>query len=42
MDLRLVLRVERAKDGRLKAVLASPDQETNSIPIARSNLRATR
>jgi uncharacterized protein len=39
MDLRLVLRVEKAKDGRLKAMLASPDQETNNIPISAIELK---
>ena len=38
-DLRLVLRVEKAKDGRLKAMLASPDQGTNNIPISAIELK---
>jgi RNA polymerase sigma factor (sigma-70 family) len=39
MDLRLVLKVEKAKDGRLKAMLASPDQGTNNIPISAIELK---
>jgi uncharacterized protein len=42
MDLRLVLRVEKAEDGRLKAMLASPDQGTNNIPISAIELKGDR
>jgi pimeloyl-ACP methyl ester carboxylesterase len=33
IELRLVLKVEKGKDGVLKAALASPDQGANNIPI---------
>ena len=39
IELRLVLRVEKAKDGQLKAVLASPDQGANNIPISAIGLK---
>jgi uncharacterized protein len=39
MDLRLGLNVEKAKDGQLMAVLVSPDQETNTIPISAIELK---
>lgn len=39
MELRLVLRVEKGKDGKLKAVLASPDQGANNIPISAIGLK---
>ncbi len=34
IELRLVLQVQKGKDGALKATLASPDQGANSIPIS--------
>lgn len=34
IQLRLVLKVEKGKDGKLKALLASPDQGANDIPIS--------
>ena len=34
LELRLVLKVEPGKDGSLKAILASPDQGANNIPIS--------
>jgi pimeloyl-ACP methyl ester carboxylesterase len=34
VELRLALKVEKGKDGALKAVLASPDQGANNIPIS--------
>ncbi len=34
VELRLALKVEKGKDGRLKATLASPDQGANNIPIS--------
>jgi fermentation-respiration switch protein FrsA (DUF1100 family) len=39
MDLRLFLRVKKARDGRLKAMLASPDQGTSNIPISAIELK---
>jgi uncharacterized protein len=39
IELRLVLRVEKGKDGRLKAALASPDQGANNIPISAIELK---
>ena len=34
VELRLALKVEKGKDGRLKAALASPDQGANNIPVS--------
>ena len=42
IELRLVLKVEKAKSGPLKAALASPDQGASNIPITRSISRTTR
>ena len=39
IELRLVLKVEKGKDGVLKAVLASPDQGANNIPISAIGLK---
>ncbi len=39
IELRLVLRVEKQKDGQLKAALASPDQGANNIPISSIGLK---
>jgi pimeloyl-ACP methyl ester carboxylesterase len=39
IELRLVLRVEKGKDGTLKAALASPDQGANNIPISMIELK---
>jgi pimeloyl-ACP methyl ester carboxylesterase len=39
IELRLVLRVEKGKEGRLKAALASPDQGANNIPISTIELK---
>jgi uncharacterized protein len=39
IELRLVLRVEKEKEGKLKALLASPDQGANNIPISSIDLR---
>jgi pimeloyl-ACP methyl ester carboxylesterase len=39
IELRLVLKVEKGKDGALKAVLASPDQGANNIPISSIDLK---
>jgi pimeloyl-ACP methyl ester carboxylesterase len=39
IELRLVLKVEKGKDGRLKAALASPDQGANNIPISAIDLK---
>ena len=38
IEMRLVLRIEKQKDGRLKAMLASPDQGANQIPISSISL----
>jgi pimeloyl-ACP methyl ester carboxylesterase len=38
IELRLVLKVEKGKDGKLKAALASPDQGANNIPISAIDL----
>jgi pimeloyl-ACP methyl ester carboxylesterase len=40
IELRLVLKVEKGKEGRLKAELASPDQGANNIPISTIELKA--
>jgi uncharacterized protein len=40
IELRLVLKVEKGKEGRLKAALASPDQGANNIPISAIDLKA--
>ena len=39
VELRLVLKVEKGKDGPLKAALASPDQGANDIPISTIELK---
>jgi uncharacterized protein len=39
IELRLVLKVEKGKDGRLKALLASPDQGAANIPINSIDLK---
>jgi uncharacterized protein len=39
IELRLVLQVQKGKDGTLKATLASPDQGANSIPISAIDLK---
>ena len=39
IELRLVLQVQKGKDGALKATLASPDQGANSIPISAIDLK---
>jgi pimeloyl-ACP methyl ester carboxylesterase len=39
IELRLALKVEKGKDGVLKAVLASPDQGANNIPISAIGLK---
>jgi pimeloyl-ACP methyl ester carboxylesterase len=39
IELRVVLRVEKGKDDRLKAALASPDQGANNIPISSIDLK---
>jgi uncharacterized protein len=39
MELRLALKVEKGKDGNLKATLASPDQGANNIPISSIGLK---
>ncbi len=39
IELRLALKVEKGKDGALKAVLASPDQGVNNIPISAIGLK---
>ncbi len=39
IELRLVLKVEKGKDGALKAVLVSPDQGANTIPISAIGLK---
>jgi pimeloyl-ACP methyl ester carboxylesterase len=39
IELRLVLRVEKQKDGQLKAMLASPDQGANNIPVSSIELK---
>ena len=39
IELRLALRVEKGKDGNLKAGLASPDQGANNIPISSIGLK---
>ena len=39
IELRLVLKVEKGKDGTLKAALASPDQGANNIPISAIDLK---
>jgi pimeloyl-ACP methyl ester carboxylesterase len=39
IEVRLALKVEKGKDGALKAVLASPDQGVNSIPISSISLK---
>ncbi len=40
IELRLVLRVEKQKDGKLKAMLASPDQGADKIPISSIKLES--
>ncbi len=39
IELRIVLKVEKGKDGALKAVLISPDQSAQSIPISAIDLK---
>jgi uncharacterized protein len=39
IELRLALKVEKSKDGVLKAILASPDQGANDIPISSIGLK---
>jgi hypothetical protein len=39
IELRLALKVEKSKDGALKATLASPDQGANDIPISSIGLK---
>jgi uncharacterized protein len=39
IEIRLALKVEKGKDGALKAVLASPDQGANNIPISGIGLK---
>jgi pimeloyl-ACP methyl ester carboxylesterase len=39
IELRLALKVEKGKDGALKAALASPDQGANNIPISSISLK---
>jgi pimeloyl-ACP methyl ester carboxylesterase len=39
MELRLVLKVEKDKGGKLKASLASPDQGANNLPISAIDLK---
>ncbi len=39
MELRLVLKVEKGKDGKLKASLASPDQGAGNIPLSSIGLK---
>ncbi len=39
IELRLALKVEKEKDGALKAALASPDQGANNIPISSISLK---
>ena len=39
IELRLVLKVEKGKDGKLKASLASPDQGAGNIPISSIELK---
>jgi uncharacterized protein len=39
IELRLALKVEKGKDGALKASLASPDQGANNIPISSIGLK---
>ena len=39
IQLRLVLKVEKAKDGALRAALASPDQGAGTIPISSIRLK---
>src|SRR5262249_4783642 len=39
IQLRLALKVEKGKDGALKAALASPDQGANNIPISAIDLK---
>jgi pimeloyl-ACP methyl ester carboxylesterase len=39
IELRLALKVEKGKDGALKAALASPDQGANHIPISSIGLK---
>ena len=39
IELRLALKVEKGKDGALKATLASPDQGANNIPISSIGLK---
>ncbi len=39
IELRLVLQVQKGKDGALKATLASPDQGAKSIPISAIDLK---
>jgi len=38
-ELRIALKVEKGKDGALKAALASPDQGANNIPISSIGLK---
>ena len=39
IELRLALKVEKGKDGVLKATLASPDQGANNIPVSSVGLK---
>jgi uncharacterized protein len=39
VELRLALKVEKGKDGALKAALASPDQGANNIPVSSIGLK---
>jgi pimeloyl-ACP methyl ester carboxylesterase len=39
IELRLALKVQKSKDGELMAVLASPDQGANNIPISSISLK---
>ena len=39
IELRIALKVEKGKDGALKATLASPDQGANNIPISSIGLK---
>jgi pimeloyl-ACP methyl ester carboxylesterase len=39
IELRIALKVEKGKDGALKAALASPDQGANNIPISSIGLK---
>ena len=42
LELRLALKVEKGKDGVLKATLASPDQGANDIPVSSVGLERRR